>query len=88
MAPLIRHAWSDAITSSPSSASAGVGVVRLPRPTSVPGLAMIMPASTKPMKAMNNPTPPATAANKARGTASMINWRTPSRVRMRNATAR
>lgn len=52
----------------------------------VPGVAMITPASARPMNAMKSPTPPATAANNARGTAFMINWRTPRSVRIRKAT--
>ena len=86
MAPLTRHTWSEAITSRPSNDSAGVAPVRVPRPTIVPGLATIKPASAKPMKAMNSPTPPATAANSDRGTAFMISWRTPSSVKIRKAT--
>ena len=46
---------------------------RSPRPTDVAELETMMPASFRPMKAMNRPTPPATAENSARGIAATIN---------------
>jgi hypothetical protein len=52
----------------------------------VPCAATMTPASTRPMNAMKRPTPPATAANSARGIALMISWRTPTTVSARKAT--
>ena len=65
---------------------AAVGAVRSPRPTIVPCLATITPASLKPMNAMNKPIPPPTAANNERGTALMMSRRTPATVKSRKAT--
>ena len=52
----------------------------------VAGLATTMPAFFRPMKAMNRPMPPATAANRCGGIAAMISWRTPAKVSTRKAT--
>jgi len=71
--------------SSPSSETAAVGVVRWPSPTVVPGSATIIPASFNPMKAMNSPIPPPTAANSDRGSELMMTLRTPTAVRSANA---
>ncbi len=67
-------------------ATAAVGWVRSPRATEVAGLETITPASLRPMKAMNSPTPPATAANSDRGMALTTSCRTPATVRIRKAT--
>ena len=62
MAARTRQASSAAISSSPKSASAVLLSVRLPRVTVVAGCGTMIPELRKPMKAMNSPTPAATAA--------------------------
>ena len=85
IAPLTRQACSAPISTRPISDTAAVGAVRSPKPTEVAGLATMTPASFRPMKAMNRPMPPATAANSERGMALTINWRTPTTVSTRKA---
>ncbi len=86
IAPLTRQACSTAISTRPMIATAAVGVVRSPRATVVAGWATMIPASFRPMKAMNSPTPAATAENSGLGIAATIIWRTPTRVSTRKAT--
>ena len=59
--------------------------VTLPSATNVAGLATTMPASFSPIKPMNSPMPPATAANRCCGITETISCRTPVSVRIRNA---
>ncbi len=86
IAPFTFQACSAAISARPTSDRAVVGLVRSPSETKVEGLATITPESFNPMKAMNRPMPPATAANSETGMALMISCRTPTRVRTRKAT--
>ena len=86
IAPRTFHTLKAAISSSPNSASAAPGALRSPSATSVAGLATTIPAFLRPMKPMNSPIPPATAANRCTGIADTINWRTPVSVSTRNAT--
>ena len=51
----------------------------------VAGLATMIPASFRPMKAMKRPMPPATAENSERGMAFTISWRAPIAVSTRKA---
>ena len=79
-------ACNEAMTSKPKMESAVGAAVSLPSPTTVPWLGTTMPASRRPMKAMNMPIPPPTAANSERGSALMIKRRTPARVSNMKAT--
>ena len=87
--PLTASACSAAITSSPSSASAAVGVVSLPRPTSRAGIgdddAGVLQADE------GDEQPDAARHRRKRASAarrSMMSWRTPSEVSSRKAQAR
>ena len=57
-----RHASSTAISSSPKMASAVLLSCRLPSVTVVAALGTMIPELRKPSRAMNSPTPAATAA--------------------------
>ena len=54
--------------------------------TVVDGSGTMMPELRKPMRAMNSPTPAATAEYSSAGSRATIIWRTPAAVRIRNAT--
>ncbi|MDR6151206.1 hypothetical protein QE358_003084 [Sphingomonas sp. SORGH_AS742] len=86
IAPRTFQMLSIAISNSPSSASAAPGSVNGPSVTSVAGLATTIPAFLSPMKPMNSPIPPATAANRCDGITETISCRTPVSVRIRKQT--
>jgi hypothetical protein len=74
------------MTSRPNSANAAPGAFRSPSATNVAGLATTMPESLRPMKPMNRPMPPATAAKRYCGIEVTISWRMPVSVSSRKAT--
>jgi len=86
MAAGTRRASSAEVASKPNTASSVCGSRTLPNVTKVAGCGTIKPALWNPMKAMNRPTPAATAAYNSNGMAATINCRMPTAVRIRKAT--
>ena len=86
IAPRTFHTLSAPIVSRPNKASAAPGALRSPSATSVAGLATTIPAFFNPIKPMNSPIPPATAANSCCGMTATIICRTPVSVSSRKAT--